>query len=84
MITGSIPEPRWTQSFNKLGIGEHQHPKMLHKTVVTVAAIQALTEFLGVTQRRSLAPYTFPLDVPTNFAPSLPGVRVCQSVRAPG
>eukprot|EP00961_Rhodomonas_salina_P027803 375964-Rhodomonas_salina.1 len=58
VITGSIPEQQWMQSFGELGIREQQHPALLYDTVVT--SIKALTEYLEV--RRALAPHSFPLE----------------------
>eukprot|EP00961_Rhodomonas_salina_P070930 952460-Rhodomonas_salina.2 len=58
VITGSIQELKWTQSFKELGIREQQHPALLHDTVVT--SIKALTEYLDVL--RALAPHSFPLE----------------------
>eukprot|EP00961_Rhodomonas_salina_P206693 2790156-Rhodomonas_salina.1 len=58
VITGSIPELKWTKMFEELGIREKRHPALLHDAVVT--SIKALTEYLGV--RRALAPHSFPLD----------------------
>eukprot|EP00961_Rhodomonas_salina_P025138 338825-Rhodomonas_salina.1 len=54
VITGSIPELKWTKMFEELGILEQRHPNLLHDTVVT--SIKALTEYLGV--RRALAPHS--------------------------
>eukprot|EP00961_Rhodomonas_salina_P285605 3859479-Rhodomonas_salina.2 len=58
VITGSIPDPKWTQRFGELSIREQQHRALLHDTVVT--SIKALTEYLDV--RRALAPHSFPLE----------------------
>eukprot|EP00961_Rhodomonas_salina_P103540 1392789-Rhodomonas_salina.2 len=58
VITGSIPELKWTKMFEELGIWEQRHPALLHDTVVTL--IKALTEYLCV--QRALAQHLFPLD----------------------
>eukprot|EP00961_Rhodomonas_salina_P026676 360427-Rhodomonas_salina.1 len=58
VITGSIPELKWTKMFEELCIREQRHPALLHDTAVTL--IKALTEYLGVL--RALAQQSFPLD----------------------
>eukprot|EP00961_Rhodomonas_salina_P114195 1536272-Rhodomonas_salina.2 len=57
-ITGSVPERRWEENLQAMGIDE---PRILavHRQAV-VNAVWALSEYLGV--RSPLAPHSFPLD----------------------